>query len=129
MKISIDQTQAEATRLAKKITGGEVIALIGPLGSGKTTFTQHFAKALGITAQVTSPTFVIMQEYEIPGQEQKPHWLYHLDLYRTKDFDELKTVDLEQIWQKPETVTIIEWADKILDHLPPETIYYHLSRT
>lgn len=127
MDILLTQAKAEARQLAPKLQGGEVIALIGKLGSGKTTFTQELAKELGVKSLVTSPTFLIMQQYNLPDSAPAK-WLYHLDLYRIKDFQELITLDIEQVWQHPQTITVIEWADKIESQLPKNTIYYHFTR-
>ena len=91
-----------------------VICLIGDLGSGKTVFTKGFAQALGIEENVTSPTFNIIKEYttgELP--------LYHMDVYRLDgNSNELGIED----YFKKGGVTIIEWADMIKDHLPPERL-------
>lgn len=125
-KIRIPLTQAEsyAKTLASSIQGGEVIALIGELGSGKTTFTKAFGKALGVKEAISSPTFVLMQEFKT----KKKLYLYHLDLYRTKNFKEVESLGITEWWTHPETVTVIEWADKIIDQLPPRTQIIYLYR-
>lgn len=87
-----------------------VICLIGDLGSGKTVFVKSFASALGISENITSPTFNIIKEYsdgEIP--------LYHMDVYRLEEQSE--DIGIEDYFDK-EGVTIIEWADMIPDRLP-----------
>lgn len=133
-KIKINLTQAEnrATKMASTLKGGEIIALIGELGSGKTTFTKALGKALGITRSIPSPTFVMMQEFvtKKPSQAnpKKPLILYHLDLYRTKNFTEVESLGITEWWGHPETITVIEWADKISNHLPKNTIYIYLTR-
>ena len=89
---------------------GMVICLEGDLGSGKTVFTKGFAGALGITEDITSPTFTIIKEYtsgELP--------LYHMDVYRLDgNIDDL---GIEEYYNK-KGVTIIEWSDTIEDYLP-----------
>jgi tRNA threonylcarbamoyladenosine biosynthesis protein TsaE len=133
-KIKINLTQAEnrATKMASALKGGEIIALIGELGSGKTTFTKSLGKALGITRSIPSPTFVMMQEFVTKKlshtDSKKPLILYHLDLYRTKNFAEVESLGITEWWGHPETVTVIEWADKISNHLPKNTIYIYLTR-
>ncbi|MEZ4180573.1 MAG: tRNA (adenosine(37)-N6)-threonylcarbamoyltransferase complex ATPase subunit type 1 TsaE [Candidatus Doudnabacteria bacterium] len=127
MDILLSEVKEVAQNLALNLKGGEVIALNGQLGSGKTTFTQHLGKALGVVSQITSPTFVLMQEYPV-SKHPTIKWLYHLDLYRLSDFTELKALDIEQIWQQPQTITIIEWADKFAEHLPTNTLTYNLKR-
>lgn len=104
------------------LKGGEILALVGPLGSGKTTFVKALGKALKIKHKITSPTFTLIHIFSanLP-LTKKPVYFYHLDLYRTKNFREIKTLGLEEFWNKPETVTVIEWADKIKNHLPPKT--------
>jgi tRNA threonylcarbamoyladenosine biosynthesis protein TsaE len=125
IEIPLSQVEASAKRMAKSIKGGEVIALIGELGSGKTTFTKALGKALGITRNIPSPTFVMMQEFTVPKRKL---YLYHLDLYRTKNFQEVNSLGITQWWGHPETVTIIEWADKILKDLPTNTTIIYLHR-
>jgi tRNA threonylcarbamoyladenosine biosynthesis protein TsaE len=129
-KIRLSQAETEANKLAKTLLGGEVLALIGDLGSGKTTFTKALGRALGVKGVITSPTFVMMQQYQTTtkNKENKPLWLYHLDLYRTNNFSEVKSLGIEQYWGHPETITVIEWADKILDHLPQKTLLFQFNR-
>ncbi len=126
MKTTIPLTQAEsfARELAKEIRGGEIIALIGELGSGKTTFTKELGKALGVRQAISSPTFVMMQQFETP----QGLYFYHLDLYRTKNFAEVAGLGITEWWGHPKTVTVIEWADKIIDSLPKNTKIIYLQR-
>lgn len=112
-----------AKSLAKQLKGGEVIALIGPLGSGKTTFAKALAKLMKVKKKVTSPTFTLMHAFPARLPNKKPITFYHLDLYRTKSFREAKALGITEIWGKKNTVTLIEWADKIKKHLPKKTIY------
>src|SRR5476649_2454201 len=88
--INFKETQAFGLEFAKTLRGGEVLALYGDLGSGKTTFMQGLAKGLGITRNIISSTFIIMRTYTINRKVLKN--LYHLDLYRI-DNDE-QAVDL-----------------------------------
>lgn len=122
--ISLSEAEGYAQKIAKDIRGGEIIALIGELGSGKTTFTKQLGKSLGIRQQISSPTFVMMQQFESP----KGLYFYHLDLYRTKNFSEVAGLGITEWWGHPKTVTVIEWADKILDSLPENTKIIHLER-
>jgi|SRR6476469_6913108 len=134
MKLPLSQVESQAQKMAKELKGGEIIALIGELGSGKTTFTKALGKALGIRQQISSPTFVMMQQFETPTRSRtskepdKNLFLYHLDLYRTKNFNEVKSLGITEWWGHPETITVIEWADKIADSLPKETIIINLYR-
>ena len=95
---------------------GQVYALYGDLGAGKTLFAQGFAHGLGITEAVASPTFTILQVYE---EGRLP--LYHMDVYRLGDPDELVDIGGEE-YLFGQGVCLIEWADKVEELLPPETI-------
>jgi len=108
-------TAALAKSIAKDLKGGEVLALTGDLGSGKTTFTQYLAKELKVKKHVNSPTFVIMKVYEIgkPGLNN----LAHLDAYRLDNSSELNELGLDLYINQSGSVVVIEWADKIRDYL------------
>jgi tRNA threonylcarbamoyladenosine biosynthesis protein TsaE len=115
-------------QLSNSLRGGEVIALIGDLGAGKTTFAKELAKRLGITKTVPSPTFALLQSFSgVLPKNKKKVVLYHLDIYRTNSFTEVKHLGIIEHWNKPNTVTIIEWADKIAAQLPPDTIYVYFK--
>ena len=110
--------ESDTVSLAENIESehfpGMVICLNGELGSGKTVFTKAFANALGITEQITSPTFNIIKEYtggELP--------LYHMDVYRIEN--NIQELGLEEYYDKG-GVTIIEWADMIEESLPEERL-------
>ena len=91
-----------------------VICLDGELGSGKTVFVKGFAQALGITDNITSPTFNLVKEYE---NGELP--LYHMDMYRTED--NIDNIGIEEYFTK-NGVTIIEWAELVKDYLPEERL-------
>ena len=121
----ISYSENDTMELAENIESehfpGMVICLYGELGSGKTVFTKAFANALGITEQVTSPTFNIIKEYlsgELP--------LYHMDVYRIQN--NIQELGIEEYYDK-NGVTIIEWADMIEEYLPKERldIYFKLT--
>lgn len=127
-ELHISEINSFVEKFAKTLKGGEVVALIGDLGSGKTTFTKALAKTLGIKRAVTSPTYILLQEFNgILPLNKQPVTLYHLDLYRTNSFIECQHLGLTEFWEKPKTITIIEWADKISEHLPKKTIIIRLS--
>ncbi len=123
-KIPLSQAESAARQIAKKIKGGEIYGLIGSLGSGKTTFTKALGKALGIRQTISSPTFIMMQQFEMPDSR----FFYHLDLYRVKNFQEVKGLGITEWWGHPKTITVIEWADKILPDLPKNTNLIYLHR-
>lgn len=88
-----------------------VFALKGDLGAGKTTFTQGFARGLGIKRRLPSPTFVIMRRYSIPKGKFKH--LYHIDAYRLKEADALEAIGLKAILADPTAIVLIEWPERI----------------
>ncbi|MBI2593188.1 tRNA (adenosine(37)-N6)-threonylcarbamoyltransferase complex ATPase subunit type 1 TsaE [Candidatus Daviesbacteria bacterium] len=118
------QTKSFAKKLAKDFKNGGIIALYGQLGAGKTTFTQGFAQGLGVLNKITSPTFLIIRQYSIPGQV---NFFYHIDLYRLNNID-LKTSGLEEILNDLSNVVLIEWADKINESLPSQAKKISLKR-
>lgn len=113
------ETSAIAQKFAQTLKGGEVIGLIGELGAGKTTFTKAIAKTLEISKHLTSPTFVLMKIYKTSGNQIKN--LIHIDAYRLKTAGDLLAIGAEEYLERPDTITIIEWADRIKDILPKKT--------
>ena len=116
---TLEETQALAIRLAGLVQPQYTITLEGDLGAGKTTFTQSFAKGLGVKRTVNSPTFTIMKQYEgrIP--------LNHLDVYRLADSDE--DLGWEEIFFG-DAVTVVEWAHLIEEDLPEERLAIEITR-
>lgn len=112
-------TKALGRKIADQLKGGEVLALVGDLGAGKTTFIQGLAQGLGIKQNIISPTFILMRSYKADSDKM----LYHLDLYRLEqDFDkEFQNLGLGDIWGKPQNLVVIEWADKAKELLPKNT--------
>lgn len=92
--------------------GGQIYCLIGDLGVGKTVFTQGFAKGLGITESISSPTFTIVQVYE---EGRLP--FYHFDVYRIADIDEMDEIGYEDYFFG-QGVCLVEWANLIQELLP-----------
>jgi len=111
------ETQAFAQKLAKSLKGGEIIALEGDLGAGKTTLTQYLAKALGVKKNITSPTFILMKVYKVKSQKSKVNELVHADCYRLDDPQELFYLGIEEYLNKKDSIVVIEWADKIRSYL------------
>lgn len=112
---SIKDTQSVAHTLAGRLAPMSVVALYGPIGAGKTTFTQHLAQSLGIHTNLTSPTFTIINEYE--GNVT----LYHMDWYRIDSPEELFNLNIEDYFDR-EAITVIEWPERAEQLLPPRTI-------
>jgi tRNA threonylcarbamoyladenosine biosynthesis protein TsaE len=108
---STDDTRGIAQAIAKLVRAGDMIVLIGEMGSGKTTFSQHFAHALGVTEPVTSPTFNLLHNYA--GGRLK---LHHADLYRLERTGELDDLGLTEL-QEAGGVMLVEWGDVVGDAL------------
>ena len=117
-----EATRALARRLAESLESPVVIALYGDLGAGKTLFTQALARALGVTEPVTSPTFTLINEYDLPDGGR----LFHVDVYRLQNAaPEAIALGLEDLFD--EGIVVIEWADRIASLLPEERIDVHFQ--
>jgi tRNA threonylcarbamoyladenosine biosynthesis protein TsaE len=112
---SPEATHAEGVRLGRRLGPGDVVALSGDLGAGKTCFIQGLAEGLGVAGPVTSPTFIMIAEHA--GRVA----LYHVDLYRTGSLAEIRALGLEELLDGA-GVTVIEWAEKADALLPERTI-------
>ena len=127
---SLEDTMAFGSEMAKKIKAGDIICLCGPLGAGKTAFAKGFARGLGVSSHVNSPTFTLLQIYE---NGQLP--LYHFDLYRLAELlDENTQIDydtLENIgffdYLESEGVCLIEWAEYGREFIPDEAIWVRIE--
>jgi len=133
--------QAETRELAKKLIKifvqseqnrkhALVVSLEGELGTGKTTFTQGFAKALGVEAWIKSPTFILMREHKI-SQKPEGHKAYspygftaliHIDCYRLKNEKTFVELGLKDILKDPENIVFVEWGEKLKGLLPQNAI-------
>ncbi|MGA8943266.1 MAG: tRNA (adenosine(37)-N6)-threonylcarbamoyltransferase complex ATPase subunit type 1 TsaE [Thermoactinomyces sp.] len=112
------ETKELARKIASYLKPGDVLALEGDLGAGKTTFTKGIAEGLGISDPVDSPTFTIIKEYE----GELP--LFHMDMYRIDSPDE--ELGLEEYFYG-EGVCLIEWASRIKSLLPETTLWLVFS--
>lgn len=125
------KSPADTDRLARALIEvlptRATIALCGTLGAGKTRFVQGLAAAAGIpTEQVTSPTFVLCQQYTSHGASGRR--FYHLDAYRLRDVDEFQELGTEELYDEP-ALTLIEWADKIEPALPNSYLLVRIEVT
>ena len=116
------ETMEFGRAFAEKLRGGEVIALYGDLGAGKTCLVKGLARGLGIRQEITSPTFTIIHEYP---DGRLP--LYHIDLYRLDTPGEAVNLGIED-YLATTGVTVVEWAEKIESLLPAQTIRIHLTQ-
>jgi tRNA threonylcarbamoyladenosine biosynthesis protein TsaE len=122
---SPEETKEFGRSLAKDLAPGSVVALIGPLGSGKTVLVQGICSALGVKQAVTSPSFVIINEY--PGKlNRSPVWIYHFDLYRLENVEEFIKLGYEEYFYG-KGITLIEWAEKVKPFLPKKHWEVHLK--
>ena len=115
------QTKEAGKILGEEILKGEnglIVGLEGELGSGKTTFIQGLAQGLGIKDKITSPTFVIFKKYNILNTN-----FYHVDCYRLENGKDLIDLGFEEISKSKESIVLIEWAEKIKDILPKDTLW------
>lgn len=111
-------------QFASSLKNGDVVALYGDLGSGKTRLVKGICLGLNVKQMVNSPTFIIVNEYS----SQKFHNIYHFDLYRMKTEDEVLAMGFED-YLNNESIVLIEWPEHIERLLPPETIKIHISHT
>lgn len=109
------ETRQFGEALARELKPGDILALVGDLGTGKTTLTKYIAREFGIMQAITSPTFTIICEYT---DGRLP--LYHFDVYRLNSADEMLELGYEEYFFG-DGVCIIEWADKIEELLPENT--------
>ncbi len=110
------ETYEYGHKLAGELKAGQVVALTGDLGAGKTTLSKAIAEGLNITEPISSPTFTIIKEYEsgdIP--------LYHFDVYRLSDPEELYELGYEEYFFG-KGITVVEWADKVMDLIPDDAV-------
>ena len=119
---SQQQTYEFGQKIGRELKGGEVITLDGELGAGKTVFTKGLASSLGITDEITSPTFTILNIYE-----NSPLTLYHYDAYRLKSGEEAYGSGLTDYLCDRGGVCVIEWAQNISSALPKKLIKIQIN--
>ncbi|CAN5783534.1 tRNA (adenosine(37)-N6)-threonylcarbamoyltransferase complex ATPase subunit type 1 TsaE [soil metagenome] len=125
---SPDATHALGQRLGQFLQAGQVIALHGDLGAGKTVLTQGIAASLQISKRVTSPTFTLVNEYVASGDRQ----LIHIDSYRLGDSlveaaQEAATFGLEELLATDNAIVVIEWAERVAALLPPDHLRIEIT--
>lgn len=133
MKIINSNNKLETKKIGeiigKKCRGGEIFCLSGDLGAGKTTIAQGISRGLNIKKNITSPTFIIVNNYKIKNHPKKIKGLIHLDVYRIKNLRELEEVGFFDFLKEPKTVVIIEWGEKIKKYLPKKHIKIKIKNT
>jgi len=111
------ETYNLAEQFASTLSGHETVCMVGDLGSGKTAFTKGLASGLGVEKIITSPTFVLMKNYQ--GNKFS---LAHIDAYRLSNSDELEAIGVDDNIKNKKCITVIEWADRVRDIWPSDCI-------
>lgn len=111
-------------RLGAKLSGGEVIELVGDVGAGKTTFVRGLARGFGIDETVQSPSFTINRVYDAPNGMR----LVHYDFYRLNDAG-IMAEELKEMIHDEKTVVVVEWADAVTDVLPKNRLTLKITST
>ena len=119
----LDATRRVAVALAALVRRGDVIALHGDLGAGKTAFARFLIQALGVKDEVPSPTFTLVQTYPVEGRDFDSVW--HFDLYRIGDPDEVVELGMDEAFDTG--VTLIEWPERMGADLPEDRLSIRLS--
>ena len=111
-------TEEFACTLAKQLPIGTLVTLQGDLGAGKTVFARGFARGLGITEPVSSPTYTIVQEYNLPQGGR----LYHLDLYRISSVDAALAFGVDEFFDDANAVKLVEWPERAGELIPGDAV-------
>ena len=123
---SEQESLALARAFAGRLQRGDVVALLGELGTGKTLFVKGICEAFGTREHVSSPSFIILNRCEGKDQSNRELLIYHLDLYRVKSLDEIYDLGYEEFFYG-DGITLVEWAEQLGDLLPSKRYDVHLS--
>ena len=130
-KTLILYTEADTQRLAAQLaalplTGS--VWLAGDLGAGKTTLTRYWLQALGHAGAVKSPTYTLVEPYSIEQKDGSIKPVYHADLYRLQDPEELSFIGFDEYLDEPNALVVIEWASRADSYLPPPTLFIDMTQ-
>lgn len=114
-------------RLGAQLEPGDVVLLHGDLGAGKTTLTQGIAGALGVRKAIQSPTFTLASEYPVTLGNGSPATLYHLDLYRLDDPEQLEDIGWDEMIGGETGVSVVEWPERAGEWLPDTFILVSIA--
>lgn len=114
---SAEETKELARQFAKELKEGITLCLHGELAAGKTTFTQGLGEYYGID-RMTSPTYTIVHQYPVVSPTSKIKTFYHVDLYRLKNYWEIKAFDLAELWDDKSNLIVVEWPERLENYLP-----------
>ncbi len=116
------ETIQAGKQIANSLKAGDIVLLFGNMGAGKTTMTKGIAQGLGIQKHITSPTFPLMNVYALNNPDSDIKNFVHIDTYRLKNQEELIAIGVEDYLGKPDTITLIEWPEKIQELLSNKTV-------
>ena len=124
-------TEADTQRLAAQLaalplTGS--VWLAGDVGAGKTTLTRYWLQALGHAGAVKSPTYTLVEPYSIEQKDGSIKPVYHADLYRLQDPEELSFIGFDEYLDEPNALVVIEWASRADSYLPPPTLFINMTQ-
>ena len=115
------ETENIGIEFSKRLQPRDIVACYGDLGTGKTRFIKGICKGLGISEHIASPSFSIVNEYNIDDLK-----IYHFDFYRVNSLDEIREIGFEE-YLNSNGISLIEWADKVQKYLPPHRYDVHLD--
>lgn len=120
---SEQETENLASEIARTLSPGDTVLLRGNLGAGKTVFSRGFARGLGCDDTLSSPTYTIVQEYQLPGGYR----LYHMDLYRIADAGSALGFGIDEFIDDPKAYKLIEWPERIESLLPDKCVTVEIT--
>ncbi len=124
---SEEDTEHLAIQIAQLLRSGSVW-LSGDLGAGKTTFTRFWLQALGHKGAVKSPTYTLVEPYSIEKEDGSTKLVYHTDLYRIQDPQELSLIGFDEYLDDPDALVIIEWPSRADSYLPEPTLFIDINQ-
>ncbi len=121
-----EETRTLAAAVARCCRSGDILALTGDLGAGKTTFAQGFGRGLGVEGPITSPTFTLVRDYPVPGPGAGPRRFLHADLYRLDTLAEVEDLALPELVDDA-AVALVEWGERGAAVLGRDLLVVHLA--